>query len=496
MRMDFTNKYGDIPSLNPSRIYNYASNKKPAELFRKDLVSAMKLSDSEQLNKDDYWFILDTWKMEFEKGVQVPVNLDGLRSNNLRYKKLDLPEKNDYQRPKNLINFEMNADFYVSNYDLDLVDLCWLESLKESEENIVISEDVLASVITQFEIQCAAKMNAEKERGGCDDHVLCDVCKSPDGEDHNEMVFCDSCNICVHQACYGIQNIPSGEWLCSPCKELGSKKNVVCVLCPNIGGAFKPTSNAGQWSHVSCALWIPEIAIGDVEEMEPIMQIDQIPATRWNLLCSLCSIKQGTPIQCSEKGCKVAYHVTCAFNHKLKMKAIVEKNKTGVKLKSFCRKHSEEKQKEEKKQRSSDGNNSTIQEIDLVINPESSLENSNLEFWQYVDLDTLSKQLLSTIKEHHPTLSTKTHQFYLDLMYQYWKIKRYSQFGAPLIKITTSKSLEQMQLQQRIEVLRLRVDLERIRNLSYMLIKREKLKKTWLNAHKNLIDKSLEIANE
>lgn len=278
-------------------------------------------------------------------------------------------------------------------------------------------------------------------------------------------------------------------------KELGSKKNVVCVLCPNIGGAFKPTSNVGQWSHVSCALWIPEIAIGDVELMEPIMQIDQIPATRWNLLCSLCNIKQGTPIQCAEKGCKVAYHVTCAFNHKLKMKAIVEKNKTGVKLKSFCRKHSEEKQKEENKQRpKSNDANGSVQEIDLVINPESSLENSNLEFWQYVDLNTLSKQLLSTIRTEHPTLSTRTHQFYLDLMYQYWKVKRYSQFGAPLIKITTSKSLEEMQLQQRIEVLRLRVDLERIRNLSYMLIKREKLKKTWLNAHKNLIDKSLEIA--
>lgn len=311
------------------------------------------------------------------------------------------------------------------------------------------------------------------------------------------MVFCDSCNICVHQGCYGIQSIPSGEWHCSPCKELGSKKNVVCCLCPNIGGAFKPTSNAGQWSHVSCALWVPEIKIGDVETMEPITQIDQIPASRWNLLCSLCNIKQGTPIQCGEKGCKVAYHVTCAFNHKLKMKAIVEKNKTGVKLKSFCRKHSEEKQREKSANNSGSNNsssNSIIEEIDLVINPESSLENSNLEFWQYVDLAALSKQLLSTIKDDHPTLSDKTHQLYLDLIYQYWKIKRYSQFGAPLIKITTSSSLEEMQLQQRIEVLRLRVDLERIRNLSYMLIKREKLKKTWLNTHKSLIDKSLEIA--
>lgn len=44
-----------------------------------------------------------------------------------------------------------------------------------------------------------------------DENVICDVCRSPDSEEANEMVFCDSCNICVHQACYGITAIPSGE---------------------------------------------------------------------------------------------------------------------------------------------------------------------------------------------------------------------------------------------------------------------------------------------
>lgn len=46
-----------------------------------------------------------------------------------------------------------------------------------------------------------------------DENVICDVCRSPDSEEANEMVFCDSCNICVHQACYGITTIPSGEWI-------------------------------------------------------------------------------------------------------------------------------------------------------------------------------------------------------------------------------------------------------------------------------------------
>lgn len=45
-----------------------------------------------------------------------------------------------------------------------------------------------------------------------DENVICDVCRSPDSEDGNEMVFCDSCNICVHQACYGITVIPEGTY--------------------------------------------------------------------------------------------------------------------------------------------------------------------------------------------------------------------------------------------------------------------------------------------
>lgn len=48
------------------------------QLFRKDLISAMKLPDSEPLSPDEYWVITDQWKQEWERGVQVPVNPDSL----------------------------------------------------------------------------------------------------------------------------------------------------------------------------------------------------------------------------------------------------------------------------------------------------------------------------------------------------------------------------------------------------------------------------------
>lgn len=90
------------------------------------------------------------------------------------------------------------------------------------------------------------------------------------------MVFCDCCNICVHQACYGITAIPAGSWLCRTC-ALGLRPE--CVLCPNKGGAMKCTRSGHKWAHVSCALWIPEVSIGCVERMEPITKISSIPVS-------------------------------------------------------------------------------------------------------------------------------------------------------------------------------------------------------------------------
>jgi len=48
------------------------------QLFRKDLISAMKLPDTEVLQYDEYVLIADTWKLEWERGVQVPVDPDGI----------------------------------------------------------------------------------------------------------------------------------------------------------------------------------------------------------------------------------------------------------------------------------------------------------------------------------------------------------------------------------------------------------------------------------
>ncbi|CAB4014951.1 Jade-3 isoform X1 [Paramuricea clavata] len=52
--------------------------KKPAEVFRTDLITAMKIPDHQLVTPGTYFDLCDPWKQEWEKGVQVPVNKESL----------------------------------------------------------------------------------------------------------------------------------------------------------------------------------------------------------------------------------------------------------------------------------------------------------------------------------------------------------------------------------------------------------------------------------
>lgn len=53
-------------------------------------------------------------------------------------------------------------------------------------------------------------------------NALCAVCGDGTSVAANQIVFCDRCNVAVHQQCYGLGEIPAGEWLCWPCKLCAS----------------------------------------------------------------------------------------------------------------------------------------------------------------------------------------------------------------------------------------------------------------------------------
>lgn len=50
----------------------------PLQVFRTDLITAMKIPDSFQLSPEEYYVLADPWRQEWEKGVQVPASAEAI----------------------------------------------------------------------------------------------------------------------------------------------------------------------------------------------------------------------------------------------------------------------------------------------------------------------------------------------------------------------------------------------------------------------------------
>ncbi len=106
----------------------------------------------------------------------------------------------------------------------------------------------------------ANEVTTSKDEDDCDD-VLCQVCFDGDSQESNQILFCDMCNLAVHQSCYGVPVIPSGDFFCDVCTHLRLEKRSrekravfdgisTCRLCGLKGGALK------------CAKRVPRLLAG------------------------------------------------------------------------------------------------------------------------------------------------------------------------------------------------------------------------------------------
>lgn len=109
------------------------------------------------------------------------------------------------------------------------------------------------------------------------EEAFCAVCSDGFSAPPNVILFCDRCDVPVHQRCYNVKEIPQHEWLCWPCREYedelvrqgktreeirpqslslehrsqlpGGSKEADCALCPIKGGAFRKTIDGSRWVH-------------------------------------------------------------------------------------------------------------------------------------------------------------------------------------------------------------------------------------------------------
>ncbi|KDN47075.1 hypothetical protein RSAG8_03852, partial [Rhizoctonia solani AG-8 WAC10335] len=247
-----------------------------------------------------------------------------------------------FERPEHYIRYvdPVESELLTQvEYDMDEQDEEWLKEINSErykEQSERISAETFEIIIDRLEKEWFELMKRvpKPDQALPSEDSTCAVCDDGEGENANAIVFCDGCNLAVHQDCYGVPYIPEGQWLCRKC-TVSPETRVECLLCPNEGGAFKQTSN-GKWAHLLCAIWVPECVLGNPTFMEPIENTDKIPKQRWKLVCSICKVKQGACIQCNKSTCVTAFHVSCARRHKLlsPMKSHGENE-----LQAFCERH-------------------------------------------------------------------------------------------------------------------------------------------------------------
>ena len=176
----------------------------------------------------------------------------------------------------------------------------------------------------------ADKLQAQIE---ADMNAVCSICVDGNITSDNQILFCESCNVAVHQKCYMIEKVPSGDWFCKVCRYFKRdllpkdsntrqfKPTICCELCPiKSEGAFVQmydpnTENARRWIHVVCAKWsglyYVESNDGDTEFIESVEPI-KLDFLKAETTCCICEGRRGAYVKCREFGCDSFVHLLCA----------------------------------------------------------------------------------------------------------------------------------------------------------------------------------------
>lgn len=65
------------------------------------------------------------------------------------------------------------------------------------------------------------------------DNSRCCICNDESSIFGNQIVFCDGCNSPIHQTCYNLPAIPSGDWFCNYCLYLKDNGYALSTETPN-----------------------------------------------------------------------------------------------------------------------------------------------------------------------------------------------------------------------------------------------------------------------
>ncbi|KAF9573921.1 nuA3 HAT complex component nto1 [Mortierella alpina] len=174
-------------------------------------------------------------------------------------------------------------------YDMDEQDEFWLKEInaeRRKQDLGEVSSSMFEKIIDRLEKEWfdLTKNIPKPTENLPPEDSACNICDDGECENSNAIVFCDGCNLAVHQ-----------------------------------------------------------VGVANTVYMEPIDNIEKIPASRWRLTCYICKLRVGACIQCETKNCFRAFHVTCARKAHLYMKSKLSKvSSSGGEVlvyRAHCHKH-------------------------------------------------------------------------------------------------------------------------------------------------------------
>ena len=132
-----------------------------------------------------------------------------------------------------------------------------------------------------------------------------------------DIIFCDKCNTSYHASCYGIKEIPIGNYYCDKCEyELNNKdiifnnNDIKCLLCNSSHGALKYIVNLNCFVHITCILISKYFYFNNFVCLNYLNRFKEFNNMNFDI-CYFCNCNKGELFKCN--CCDKFYHFFCIY---------------------------------------------------------------------------------------------------------------------------------------------------------------------------------------
>eukprot|EP01084_Bolivina_argentea_P039232 72518_1 len=183
------------------------------------------------------------------------------------------------------------------------------------------------------------------------------------------LVYCDGCNVPLHQSCYCITEVPKGDYYCKVCeyqvdtegKPLRGKdflgRKCKCSICQlrfrskklayttqkmdgDVVNKVNKVNKKQKWCHVICAQYVSETWFDENSiNLNNVCNINGIRSSRYEGECEYCHRSKGAKVFCSIMSCDKLFHAACGLVNGCMLQDVADPDAQYSNRVVYCPKH-------------------------------------------------------------------------------------------------------------------------------------------------------------